>query len=236
MHCVLSFAGAAVSFAGAAIWWGKATTQRKCKHAMAFVPVPEVMSVEVRATLDGQHVENRIMVSALGPVNELAMNSVGGTFVSWIQPTYQDLCNVNVQFTEVVVRDISVADGAEFSFPVGVAGLVDGAAYPNETSFCVSLRSGLTGRSRRGRIYLFPPSASYVIPPNRVTPGYVTGAVDAMVALLDLLDADGWAAGVVSYTSGGAPRTVPLFTRYRSAIAVDNLLDSMRSRKPGNGS
>jgi len=190
----------------------------------------------MRATIDDQHVENRVMVSVGSAVDDLLMNSVAGAFTTWINDFYLNLCNANVTFTEVVVRDLSVADGAEISVPVNQVGSDTSAPYPNETSFVISLRSGLTGRSRRGRIYLFPPSADYVTPPNKVTNTYRDGAIVSLQALLDALDTSGFAAGVVSYISGGAPRVTPLFTRYVSAIAVDNLLDSCRSRKPGNGS
>jgi len=209
---------------------------RKSKNAMAFPPVADCVEVQLRALIDDQHVENRWFVNVGAPPTDLVMNSVAGVAASWINPTYRDLANANVTFTEIVVTDKSVVDGAEISVPVNLAGLVDSAPYPNETAFCISCRSGLTGRSRRGRIFLFPPSSSNVTPPNKVTDAYRTGAIDAVQALMDAYATSGFAMGVVSYVSGGAPRVTPLFTRYVSAIAVDNLLDSMRSRKPGNGS
>ncbi len=203
---------------------------------MPFVPIPNCVEVELRATIDDQHVENRWFVDVGAAPTDLILESCAGVAVSWIEPTYQDLCNQNVTFTEVIVTDVSVADGAQFSAPVNVNGLVLSDPYPNETAFCISLRSGLRGRSRRGRIFLFPPSTSYVVPPNKVTDGYRTGAIDAVQALIDAYDTSGFALSIVSLVSEGAPRTTPLVTRVTAAIAVDNLLDSMRSRKPGNGS
>ncbi len=69
-----------------------------------------------------------------------------------------------------------------------------------------------------------------------MTDGYRTGAIDAVQTLIDAYDTSGFALSIVSLVSDGAPRTTPLVTRVTAAIAVDNLLDSMRSRKPGNGS
>ena len=203
---------------------------------MPFVAVPNVVEVQIRAVVDDQHIENRHFVDVHEPVTDLLMSSVGGVAASWVDPLYVNTTNLNLTFTEIVVTDMSSEDGAEITIPVNVTGAQDSAPYPNETSLCVSLKTGLRGRSRRGRMFLFPPSAAQVLPPNKAQPSYVTAAITIVQDLINAYDTSGFAMSVVSFISDGAPRVTPLVTRITAASLVDNILDSMRSRKPGNGS
>lgn len=102
---------------------------------------------------------------------------------------------------------------------------------PSQDTVAISWRTGFSGRSRRGRTFFVG------LTENSVTGSYVNGTaitniLAAFSALITDLDTAGFALGVLSYVSEGAPRVTPLFTPYIDCIMTDNIVDSMDTRKP----
>lgn len=205
---------------------------------MPFVPAPNIVMVEVRALLAGQHVENRFMVDVLTAVTPTLVDDVANAVNVWAQGTYFDHLPAAVQLSEVVATDMSVAEGTQVTIaPTGTfVGALDTPAMPNEVTFCISLRSGSRGRSARGRAYVL------AITRDAVTGNdYLAARADQHVsdfqALIDAMTTAGWALVVVSYISGGAPRVGgPVYFPITTPLYTDLTVDSMRKRKPGVGS
>jgi hypothetical protein len=203
---------------------------------MATPPVPNGVEFEIHWTLDSQQCENRMFVDMGAPPTDLTMASLGGAVETWVNDVYKLFLSSAITFTEILLTDKSVAGGAQVTIPLGFNGSIGTETFPNETSFCVSLRTGLSGRSFRGRWYMPPPLLADRVGNNRVTADYVSASVNALQSLINSIADSGFNAGVCSFVSGGAPRVPPVITRYTAAVAVDNILDSQRRRKPGNGS
>jgi len=205
---------------------------------MPFVAAPNIVMAEVRALLDGQKIENRLMVNANAPVTPTILDSIAVLVNDWAQATYFDVLPLQVSLTEVVTTDLTTATGGQHSIaPTGpFVGAYTGGSMPNETSFCVSLRSASRGRSARGRAFVL------AVPRDQVGGNYVTApwaasAVAAFQTLIDDLHTAGFDLTVVSYIADNAPRVGgPVYFTIVTALAVDLTLDSMKSRKPGVGS
>lgn len=205
---------------------------------MAFVPAPQIVETEIRALQAGQKIENRIMVDALTTVTPTILTDVANTVLNWASTTYFLNVTNNVTLTEIVATDLTTQNGQQTTVipSPGVQGSAGNDPMPNESAFCVSLRSTSRGRSARGRFYAFGLDKELVVE-NDVTGGYRTAITGAVQSLIDLIANQGYQLVVVSYIANGAPRPGgPVYFPIVTAVSVDATVDSMRSRKPGVGS
>ena len=204
---------------------------------MAFVPAPNIVMCEARATMDGQQVENRFMCHSPTAINSAKLEDVAVAVWDWWELTYAGVLTSNVLLREVVATDMGEQNGEQFTYAPDstTTGTFGGAPLPNEVSLCISLRTGVRGRSARGRYYQLCVGEEGRGSTNTVSTTYAAACVAAGQALITAL------AGIapltiVSYRANNAPRPGgPVYFEVTSAILVDNVLDSMRSRKPGVG-
>jgi hypothetical protein len=205
---------------------------------MPFVPAPQIVKVETRALFNGQHVENSFEFDALETVTQAIVDEITNFVSVWAQAEYWPLLPTIVQLLEVVGTDMSDENGFTHTIvPSGtVVGGRGGDCMPNETSFCVSLRSSSRGRSARGRKFVLGILKDDTIN-NDLIGSMPADFVGAFQALIDTMTTEGRPLVIVSRISGGAPRVGgPVYFPVVTAVAVDNTLDSQRKRKPGNGS
>jgi hypothetical protein len=204
---------------------------------MAFVPAPRIAMVEIRATLANQLIENRIYVHVTVGTVEGLLADIANIVNGWVQGTYFDLLPDTVTLREVVATDMSVENGAQHTIaPVGpFVGARVGNPMPNEVTCCLSLRTGFRGRSARGRFYWLAIPAGEVTG-NIISSSYLADVVAAGNALKTLLAANAWEWTIVSFVSNKNPRPGgPVYFFVDSTLVTDNVVDSMRSRKPGVG-
>lgn len=204
---------------------------------MAFVPAPNIVQVEIRAILEDQHVENRLMVDCLHEPTITDLTTLSALFGGWIADSYAPLLAGDVHFSQIVLTDMGSEEGIQLTNPLSDVGSAGGASRPNQESVCVSFRTGNRGRSARGRWYMLPTGNDNIAPPNSITTLFATSILGAFSGLLaDIRDAD-YVPVIVSYVSDGDPRPGgPVYFPITSASLTDLLLDSQRRRKPGNGS
>lgn len=205
---------------------------------MAFVPAPNIVMVEVRATLEGQQIENRFNINAQEAVTPTIVNDITNVVNNWAITQYFDWLPVAVQLRETVGTDLTVQNGDQVTLvpEAPVVGAVGGAQEPNEVTICVSLRSGLRGRSARGRSYVFA-LPKVQVSGNVLSETWIDGFVTSYQILIDALATNGTPLTIVSYRTNNAPRPGgPVYFAVTTALIVDPIVDSMRRRKPGVGS
>jgi len=101
---------------------------------------------------------------------------------------------------------------------------------PSNVSFVVTLRSGLSGRSARGRVYL-----PYIVAPSgsvldQVTVGYANSCVSYINAIKNSAADDGWKLCVLSRRTAGAERLIGVGFDITSVVARNIDVDSQRGR------
>lgn len=204
---------------------------------MAFVPAPNIVMVEVRAQQAGQKIENRFMVNVLTDPTGPILASVAQAVMLWAQGTYFLNVTNNVSLTEVVATDMSQQDGAQWTeLPSApTQGSAGNDPMPNEVAYCISLRSGSRGRSARGRWYAFGLDKE-LVNQNVVEGTYRTAITGALQSLISVIEGLGYLFVIVSYVANGAPRPGgPVYYPVLTAVTADDIVDSMRKRKPGVG-
>lgn len=189
----------------------------------------------------------RLGVECLGPSGQLMVNvlhfrqinSIGsdeGTeladaYIADAMPLYQDILSSSCGIVNLKVRNV---DRPTFGTDVAVSpagtGVVTGQASSPTAPQIMTLRTGLIGRSFRGRSYLFPTGES-LVGGGQIEGTYATGVNDYFTALQSLTD------GV----SGAEYR----LTVYSPTLTLDTLVTNvtpqefqgkMGSRRAGVGS
>jgi hypothetical protein len=206
---------------------------------MAFVPAPNIVQVEWRATRNGSQIENRLMIDVLTAPTEVLLTALATAMWDWWVETYTIVLHGDVHLTEVVATDMGASDGFQVTYaPDAVStGSRTGAALPNEVAVCVSLRTSSRGRSARGRFYTLSVSLNQMVDDNNLSSAAAAEILSVMDSLLTIIGDFGYLPSIVSYVHDNAPRVGgPVYYPITSAILVDTLVDSQKRRKPGVGS
>jgi hypothetical protein len=204
---------------------------------MAFVPAPNIVQAEVRATLAGQKIENRWMIDVLTAVTPTLVDDVANLVNVWAQDTYFDFLPDAVALVATVATDMSDANGAQVTIaPTGsFTGALGEEPMPNEVTFCISLHTASRGRSARGRSYMLA-TTKFTVTGNDLSAGRADQYKGAIQTLIDRVAAAGWSLVIVSYIANGVPRPGgPVYFGVTTATYTDLVVDSQRGRKPGNG-
>jgi len=205
---------------------------------MPFVAVPATIKASLFYTFAGQQVMNRIYVSHPATLpSEADCQAVANTVAAWWTGNVKALVSNTLALREVQAVSVAEPNGPQATFSAGLPSAGDSiiAPLPNNVAFCVSLRTGLAGRSARGRWYWMGLVENQV-DGNEVTTGVVASIVAAIDNLLSALAGGGVQPVIVSFNSGGGPRPGgPVKFFITDALAVDSVVDSQRRRLPGRG-
>jgi hypothetical protein len=139
------------------------------------------------------------------------------------------------------MRDLNVANRTEFSDTIGgFTGTGATDALPEGVAFCVTLKTAVSGRQGRGRVYLTGFDRFTLTPTGRATTTLTTDAVGFVQAVSDAAFANGLALTVANrehdaYTSPATGLTVPPEIAGDNLVvgitAADSVFDSQRRRK-----
>lgn len=204
---------------------------------MPFQPVGNAAEIAVRGSLDGQECVNTIGV----------LGSVG-----WGQTDLSDLCTIvrdiwDTSFLpiitsaytaiEVVGRGLRTESDfdADAQFDATSDGQADGFPMPNNVTIAVSFRTGLVGRSYRGRNY-WPGLTSTQVAGNTVLTAHITAMRAAYSALRTAInETEVWVMGVISRVQEGVVLESGIVTPITTFAVADATIDSQRRRLPGRG-
>jgi len=200
----------------------------------------------LRYTWNGQRCENTLWFKTVGGTipSEGEIAALGADLHSWYQtyliPIQGSVCVLN----EIYLRQALIAGGAELTIPgdlldVGSAG---GDPEAGNVTLTVSFRTGLSGRSYRGRNYSIGMTKSQQSG-GTASSAYVEALEDAYSELKNIIDTTGdfvWVIysqyeGVDAGTGNPIPRLTPLMTPVSTAIVVDDRTDSQRRRLRARG-
>jgi hypothetical protein len=205
---------------------------------MPFVPAPNICEVEMRATRNNQQVENRIMVDMLAAPTAPAMQDLADIAWAWWASRYAPVLSNECNLREVVVTDLSLQNGLQVTYApaTNVIGAINTGALPNEVSVCVSLRTGVRGRSARGRFYTLSVCGDQMANSNEISV-VADGLISSAVAqLITDIRTSGVEPVIVSYVNNKVPRPGgPVYFSITGVTITDRIVDSMKRRKPGVG-
>lgn len=203
---------------------------------MPFIDTPNVVMCETIGTLDGQIVENRVMVDTFHQPIPGDLTGLQAQFANWVNLAYAPLLPTDLVVTQFKFTSLDARNRIQLIVPVTIPGTVTGGAMPNEVTYCVSLKSNQIGRSARGRLYVLALAKANVSSQNRVGSGYRTNITAAVDGLRTRIASIGFAGVIVSYRNNGVPRPGgPVYYTWATTSTSDDIVDSQRRRRPGIG-
>lgn len=197
---------------------------------MSFLSVPDTVEFIINGDCGGKAVANVMGAKRAGYV-QADLDSLAAVVDGWVASDYIPLFNNAVNYVETHVRGLNaIIDLESVNGTSAGPGTASGTGMPANASFVITLRSGFTGRSARGRFYMWPYSTADLVSVQTVSSTYANAAAAAITNLLGLVAATGFIPVIISRRTGGAPRLVGHTTNIISATARNLNVDSMRHR------
>jgi hypothetical protein len=210
---------------------------------MPFVPVPATIQVDVIYLLDNQRVENTLYFEkgdgwGLGEIEAFLFD-----LYSYIASDLLPALSEAIQLIELIARLLDTASSLTASYVPATppTGEVAGDPAPNNVTYTISFKTGLAGRSFRGRNYVAGLPDAAVI--GNTINGSTRTALLAFYSGLTALAASNGAtwvvvsrySGVDPTTGDPIPRVTGVTTPVSSVGTFDTTVDSQRRRLPGRG-
>lgn len=202
---------------------------------MAMPLTPQAIQANVRFTWNDQQVENVLnFLNIEGALSVARLDALGQLLEAQVGSNWLDLMHTSVTFREVYLETYAGPDSISWTVSGSGSGVIGGTSEANNVSFCLSLRSPLVGRARRGRFYTIgmpqsQQSGGVVIADYRV--GWLAALNTLRLTVLD----EGFQLIILSTHIGTTMRDEGLVTPCTSIIAVNDFTDSQRRRLQGRG-
>lgn len=212
---------------------------KEADNAMAFQSVPQTVSVQVRNKLpDNQDfIVDLAFWRGVTDPTVAEMFALGDDIDQWWTLSIMPYLSDTVAYFEVVCNLLTTATSLQTSSTSGsIVGGVGTEQAPNAQAACISLRTGMRGRSFRGRNYISGvPNASIAV--NHMDPTFMTTIESGYRFLLagGAYDPSPFSWVVISRRAAGFVRPVGVTTQILNAFFVDDIIDDQRRRKPGVG-
>jgi len=200
---------------------------------LTFQSCPQIAVAVINGVLDTQPIANVLHFRKLtsitqGDIDNLATavdTEWGANVLPHLHSTYA--------YVITNVRNLEFPSDLQGSSGAGAgAGGEGGDALPSNCAFVISLYSGLSGRSARGRTYIPAIPASKTATANTLDPTYVTTLVAGFATIKTLAATFGWDQCVLSRFSLGAARPTGIGYAIATIVARNDILDSQRNRLP----
>lgn len=200
-------------------------------NAMAFLTCPGCAEAVIRITNSGKEVVNVLNFFMSGGYTQSDLNNLAAVVDTAVGTDY--LPNIDHLFTyvETHVRGLqNIVDLESISNAhAGVGGDTTGS-LPLSATACITLRTGHTGRSARGRFYSIGPTASDIQNAGEWKASYMTALVGFLTDVLAQSALAGWTFSILSRQSGGVPRLAGVTLPITLIEARNQDIDSQRGR------
>lgn len=211
-----------------------------------FIPCPGVAEFVLNMVLAGQQVKNIIHVKNSADWTSASLlaeaQAIQSAWATYILPYLSNELN----FVGVTGKDLTTSMGvtADSATVPGTNGARPGEASPGNVALAIAEKTGLAGRSARGRLFLAGIRDQDIVLGNLVA-GFAAGLLPAFNNFQIAIEAGGLLWGVLSKFSGytqtppkykkvPTPRAEGIFNHVVS-ILIDSVVDSQRRRLPGRG-
>jgi len=200
---------------------------------MAFIPAVNCAEAVIQMTAHSKNMNNVLNFQYATAYGQPELDNLAAAIDSVVGANYLPWVNVATTYNGTLVRGLtSQIDLQAFDNTNAGTGTGSGASLPSNVTLCVTLRTGFTGRSARGRFYSMPAAASALLAASEFTATY-TAAMDTLLNnFATAAQSVSWTMVIVSRYSNGLPRTTALTHPVTSIQVRNGLSDSMRSRLP----
>jgi len=202
---------------------------------MAFQSCPQIASIAIHATNNGKQIANILHAHKSVPYTQTHIDDLASGVEAAVSGVYEPLMSDNLLLADLTVTGLENINDFQSTITFGASpGTASGNPLPANNSLVATLRSGLTGRSARGRIYTFPTGASNVSSTggDLYTSGYVTNVAALWSAVFAAIATSGWDQVILSRFTGGAERLTGVGFLVTDVEVRNSVADSQRRRLP----
>lgn len=198
---------------------------------MSFQSAPDCVEAVFNASYEGVPIANVVNFKFPSAYGQSDLDALATAMDTWVGAEYLPLVNAGVGYLDVAVRGLTSAidmfsvNGAH----AGVGGLTGGYVTGNVTA-CISIRTGFTGRSARGRFYAWPANLAQLASTNHWGNAYLTNLINALYQMKSDAAGIGWAMIVLSRRHLGAVRPTAVGLPVTSFLSTDSTVDTQRGR------
>jgi len=202
---------------------------------MSFQSCPQIASIAVHGTNNGKQVANILHAKFPTDYTSSDISDLADAMYTYFSTNYPALMSDNLLFTDVTVtglKDINDFQSTASGSPI--AGSASGNPLPANNSLVCTLRSALTGRSARGRIYTFPTGTGNVASTggDLYSTAYVSAVSTFWIAASAEIVTAGWTHVILSRRTGGAERLLGVGFPVTDVEIRNATADSQRRRLP----
>lgn len=199
---------------------------------MPFIPALKTVRISLEFTLNGKVCVNVIYANKTTTIVSADLVEIAETVRDWWIAHIKPIASADLSLQSVVTRDMTTEAGEQRILTDGLpsVGSVADGAMPNNVALVASLRTGIVGRSFRGRVFNLGLAESQVNQNlvDTTTQAAWLAAYDQLHTDLEAIDAS-WV--VASFRHSGAPRVTATLTPINEVI-VNRRVDTQRKRLP----
>jgi hypothetical protein len=201
---------------------------------MPFIPVPNTVSCRLVHRFLGQPITNTLYVNYdYQPVFD-DLTSLASQLISQWQQHIMPKLSGDTSLVSVSLRDLTTSSSTVYDYagpPLPVFGGAPGQPLPSSVAIVVSLRTGLAGRSYRGRLF-FGGFSELQSDGNYMFGNLPVLLKDAVATVIDAINTADRRVVVVSRYSEGQPRSTGVATPVTSVLARTMRIATQRKRLP----
>jgi hypothetical protein len=203
---------------------------------MTFIPSSNTSRSVLEYQSEGQILANVLWFAFETAITELILDGLNTALHTFWTSHLKPQIGGSVALQRVISTDQTTSSSPSRELIVSPPefGTLVGSAMPLNVAICVTLRTGLRGRSFRGRTYLPGRVTSDENTPSSINLTTISNIVSAVSWLLTPANVNGGVWIVASHFTNKLPRPTAIKTPV-SAISIDTPFDSMRRRLIGRG-
>lgn len=205
------------------------------ENAMTFQSAPEIASIAIHGSSNGKQIANILHAKFPGPYGASDITFLAASLITYVNTNYPPLMSPNLLFDDITVTGLNAINDFQAVSTLGAsAGTAAGDPLPANNSLVCTLRSILTGRSARGRIFSFPTGTTNLNASggDLYDTSYVTALETFWVGVSGAINGSGWTHCILSRITGSAPRAVGIGFTVTSITVRNATADSQRRRLP----
>ena len=195
-----------------------------------FVPAVNCAEVTVNGSQSGWPCQFGIAAEHDGVITSPDIDDLLEIFDTWISESLLSVMCPGAIVNNVAARDLTTEDSFDISSVIDEPGTGSGDCLPAQVSVCITKRTSLSGRSRRGRMYLYGVRSDLTSDTRHLTSGGLASYNLVANSLTASFVSTEWTPVVLSRVSAGVPRVTALITPITFMECRDTRLDTQRRR------
>jgi len=200
---------------------------------MSFQSAPNCAEAVINATISGTALANVLNFYKSSGYDQDDIDALAEAVDDAVGSDYLAILASAVSYNSTLVRGLENTVDLQASVTTNAgAGAVSGATMPNNVSLVATLRTGLTGRSARGRFYTMVMSSASLASQNTLSSTIGTGLSDFLLQVQINALAAGWQLCVLSRYNNLSKRATAIAFAVTDIEVRNLLVDSQRRRLP----